>query len=378
MYSPPVSTSGTHEPIKSSVPSDVLPAVPPPAAVLVVHEGLRRWSRWSTCCWTRTPRATPGRRPSSAAPPSVLAPRRRNVLRSIGDPTSPPGAEWGAAPLHRKLGAEYYGFVAGQRNTPFRTVRRSRFVPSCRGGQRLHSCARRRRRRSPSRGPGHVGDPRGKLVATGVTDASGRVAALAEGLAPGVYRLRWDLADGPAFARGRRRRRAEREPALSRPPARRAGLRGQLPRRLTRTLSPPRGCRHRAGGARRRPAAAVGGRRGPSSSASSVGLLVVGRVDRRRGAADRRASRHRAGRAALSIHVSAPSRRRWRREAPFRSCEQGGDADVDDAVLAELEALNDRYEARFGFPFVAWVAGRSRAQMIAVIEDRLTHAVTPS
>jgi OHCU decarboxylase len=51
--------------------------------------------------------------------------------------------------------------------------------------------------------------------------------------------------------------------------------------------------------------------------------------------------------------------------------EQGGHAGADAGVLAELDALNQRYEDRFGFPFVEWVAGRSRRQMLPVIEARL-------
>lgn len=50
--------------------------------------------------------------------------------------------------------------------------------------------------------------------------------------------------------------------------------------------------------------------------------------------------------------------------------EQGGAA-ADPAVLRRLDSLNDRYEARFGFPFVEWVNGRSRADMIPVLEARL-------
>jgi 2-oxo-4-hydroxy-4-carboxy--5-ureidoimidazoline (OHCU) decarboxylase len=51
--------------------------------------------------------------------------------------------------------------------------------------------------------------------------------------------------------------------------------------------------------------------------------------------------------------------------------EQGGDVGADPAVLARLDELNDRYEARFGFPFVEWVNGRSRPEMVAAIEARL-------
>jgi 2-oxo-4-hydroxy-4-carboxy-5-ureidoimidazoline decarboxylase len=40
-------------------------------------------------------------------------------------------------------------------------------------------------------------------------------------------------------------------------------------------------------------------------------------------------------------------------------------------VLAELEELNRAYEERFGFRFVVFVAGRSRAELLPVLRDRL-------
>jgi 2-oxo-4-hydroxy-4-carboxy--5-ureidoimidazoline (OHCU) decarboxylase len=49
--------------------------------------------------------------------------------------------------------------------------------------------------------------------------------------------------------------------------------------------------------------------------------------------------------------------------------EQGSDADP--AVLAELERLNAEYEAKFGFRFVVFVAGRSRSQVLEVLQLRL-------
>jgi 2-oxo-4-hydroxy-4-carboxy--5-ureidoimidazoline (OHCU) decarboxylase len=52
--------------------------------------------------------------------------------------------------------------------------------------------------------------------------------------------------------------------------------------------------------------------------------------------------------------------------------EQGAGRDPGGEVLDELSAANDRYEARFGFPFVDWVAGRPLAEMILVIESRFT------
>ncbi|MFN2468434.1 MAG: 2-oxo-4-hydroxy-4-carboxy-5-ureidoimidazoline decarboxylase [Gaiellaceae bacterium] len=49
--------------------------------------------------------------------------------------------------------------------------------------------------------------------------------------------------------------------------------------------------------------------------------------------------------------------------------EQGGDEDP--AVIAELERLNRDYEARFGFRFVVFVAGRSKAEIVPVLHRRL-------
>jgi 2-oxo-4-hydroxy-4-carboxy--5-ureidoimidazoline (OHCU) decarboxylase len=40
-------------------------------------------------------------------------------------------------------------------------------------------------------------------------------------------------------------------------------------------------------------------------------------------------------------------------------------------VLAELAFLNEEYERRFGFPFVVFVDGRSRAELLPVLRARL-------
>jgi 2-oxo-4-hydroxy-4-carboxy--5-ureidoimidazoline (OHCU) decarboxylase len=61
---------------------------------------------------------------------------------------------------------------------------------------------------------------------------------------------------------------------------------------------------------------------------------------------------------------------RKRSEASWR--EQGAGQDPGVKVLEELSVANDRYEGRFGFPFVDWVAGRPLEEMIRVIESRLT------
>jgi 2-oxo-4-hydroxy-4-carboxy--5-ureidoimidazoline (OHCU) decarboxylase len=53
-----------------------------------------------------------------------------------------------------------------------------------------------------------------------------------------------------------------------------------------------------------------------------------------------------------------------------RSAREQGSED-DPAVLAELGALNDAYEARFGFRFVVFVNGRARSEIVPVLRGRL-------
>ena len=55
--------------------------------------------------------------------------------------------------------------------------------------------------------------------------------------------------------------------------------------------------------------------------------------------------------------------------SPTSLAEQGG-SDADRATLSRLRRANDAYEHRHGFPFVEWVAGRSRAEMCDVLESR--------
>ncbi|MEX2047277.1 MAG: 2-oxo-4-hydroxy-4-carboxy-5-ureidoimidazoline decarboxylase [Chloroflexota bacterium] len=43
----------------------------------------------------------------------------------------------------------------------------------------------------------------------------------------------------------------------------------------------------------------------------------------------------------------------------------------DPAVSAELARLNDEYERQYGFRFVVFVAGRSRAEIVPVLRERL-------
>ena len=41
-------------------------------------------------------------------------------------------------------------------------------------------------------------------------------------------------------------------------------------------------------------------------------------------------------------------------------------------MLAELARLNDEYERRFGFEFVVFVDGRTRAELLPILRERLT------
>ena len=54
--------------------------------------------------------------------------------------------------------------------------------------------------------------------------------------------------------------------------------------------------------------------------------------------------------------------------ASFR--EQGYDRETT-AAIADLERLNVAYEARFGFRFCVFVAGRSRPELVPVLEAAL-------
>ena len=50
--------------------------------------------------------------------------------------------------------------------------------------------------------------------------------------------------------------------------------------------------------------------------------------------------------------------------------EQGYDRETTEAI-ADLARLNEAYEARFGFRFCVFVAGRSRAELVPVLEAAL-------
>jgi 2-oxo-4-hydroxy-4-carboxy--5-ureidoimidazoline (OHCU) decarboxylase len=55
--------------------------------------------------------------------------------------------------------------------------------------------------------------------------------------------------------------------------------------------------------------------------------------------------------------------------SPASAREQGEEASVEN--LRELDDLNDRYERRFGFRFVVFVAGRPRSAIVPLLRERL-------
>ncbi len=55
--------------------------------------------------------------------------------------------------------------------------------------------------------------------------------------------------------------------------------------------------------------------------------------------------------------------------SPVSRREQSGDGDV--ATLQALAAMNEEYERAFGFRFVVFVAGRSKAEIVPVMRERL-------
>lgn len=54
-----------------------------------------------------------------------------------------------------------------------------------------------------------------------------------------------------------------------------------------------------------------------------------------------------------------------------RSAAEQGAGTTDRVTLEALEQLNARYERMFGFRFVVFVHGRSRAEIVPVLESRL-------
>mgnify|MGYP002636556916 CR=1 FL=1 len=53
------------------------------------------------------------------------------------------------------------------------------------------------------------------------------------------------------------------------------------------------------------------------------------------------------------------------------SAEQGQVTDADEAVLLHLSNLNQIYKDRFGFIFIVCATGKSAAEMLSLLEDRI-------
>ena len=73
-------------------------------------------------------------------------------------------------------------------------------------------------------------------------------------------------------------------------------------------------------------------------------------------------------------------------DSPFETDDEADPSDSDDGLavmedeakqpLAELERLNHEYERRFGFSFVVFVNGRTRAELVPVLRERLARTRT--
>ena len=54
--------------------------------------------------------------------------------------------------------------------------------------------------------------------------------------------------------------------------------------------------------------------------------------------------------------------------------EQGQVMQADEGVLAELARLNLAYRDRFGFIFIVFASGKSAAEMLALLQERITNS----
>lgn len=67
----------------------------------------------------------------------------------------------------------------------------------------------------------------------------------------------------------------------------------------------------------------------------------------------------------------AKLRERFASTASWSEGEQAGVAEADEAVLSALAAGNAAYDARFGFLFIVCATGKTAAEMLALLEERL-------
>jgi 2-oxo-4-hydroxy-4-carboxy-5-ureidoimidazoline decarboxylase len=69
----------------------------------------------------------------------------------------------------------------------------------------------------------------------------------------------------------------------------------------------------------------------------------------------------------------ASLRRRFAATATFTTREQAGVAAAAPELLERLAAANAAYEARFGFIFIVCATGKTAAEMLGLLEERLEH-----
>lgn len=60
-------------------------------------------------------------------------------------------------------------------------------------------------------------------------------------------------------------------------------------------------------------------------------------------------------------------------ERPDRMSERSLTEQGEGPTPAELAGLNAEYEERFGFRFVVFVAGRSKAEIVSILRERIRH-----
>jgi OHCU decarboxylase len=90
--------------------------------------------------------------------------------------------------------------------------------------------------------------------------------------------------------------------------------------------------------------------------------------------AQMRAMPHEAQRALILAHPDLAGRLALARQVTADSLKEQGSAGLDSLTseeLARFTQLNDRYKARFGFPFIMAVKGATKAQILSAFETRL-------
>ena len=70
-------------------------------------------------------------------------------------------------------------------------------------------------------------------------------------------------------------------------------------------------------------------------------------------------------------------RARFASTASWSSAEQAGAAQADEATLLALRDLNRRYTERFGHIFVVCATGKTAAQMLALLQERIGNEPDP-